>query len=349
MRFLCAAMLLVSFAACDEKENGNDNPGGGNNNYSTLILGDWKVDLMTVDGQNMTPPNMQLSFYENGSGLMNDGGVDEHNDFTWVINGNTINVTTDKHQFTFTIDNLTATECAFHGNYIEFDGHDITGVINFHMIKMNGDNPDDPDPDDPNWVDLGLPSGLLWATCNVGATSPEDYGDYFAWGETQTKTAYNWENYRYGHGSHQLTKYCDDPDYGADGYTDNLTTLEPGDDAATANIGNGARTPTKTEWEEMVNNTTRERTSLNGVDGWKFTAPNGNSIFLPGAGEMSSTGTLLDAGPCGHYWSSTLGTDGPDYAWQLGYTSTGFGGDLQTMTRVSRKTGISVRAVKNAN
>ena len=197
-----------------------------------------------------------------------------------------------------------------------------------------------------NWVNLGLPSGLLWASCNVGATCPEDYGDYYAWGETQTKSVYNWGNYRYGQGSHQLTKYCDDPNYGANGYTDNLTTLQPGDDAATANLGNGARTPTKAEWEEMVNNTTHIWTNQNGVNGWKFTAPNGNSIFLPAAGDFVST--LHDAGAAGHYWTSTLGTDGPDYAWQLGFTAAQLGGDLQIMTRTSRYGGCSVRAVKNA-
>ena len=90
--------------------------------------------------------------------------------------------------------------------------------------------------DEHAYVDLGLPSGTLWATCNVGADTPEGYGDYFAWGETQPKDVYNWSNYQYCNGSHdQLTKYCNNSSYGYNGFTDNLTTLQPGDDAATAN------------------------------------------------------------------------------------------------------------------
>ena len=107
------------------------------------------------------------------------------------------------------------------------------------------------------YVDLGLPSGLLWATCNVGATSPEDYGDYFAWGETQPKDTYEWSTYQYCNGSYNtLTKYCSNSSYGYNGFTDNLTTLLPEDDAATANWGGNWRMPTKEEFQELYNNTT---------------------------------------------------------------------------------------------
>lgn len=84
------------------------------------------------------------------------------------------------------------------------------------------------------YVDLGLPSGTLWATCNVGANTPEEYGDYFAWGETSTKAKYNWNNYKYckdGY-SRNLTKYCNDPYEGYQEFTDELTELHPCDDAA---------------------------------------------------------------------------------------------------------------------
>lgn len=154
MRILCAAMLLVSFAACTEKENGNDNPGGGSdNNTSALILGTWRVDQMSVDGRDMTPEHMTLSFYEGGHGLMNDGGVTEHNDFTWSFSGDVISINTGHSTFTFTIDNLTATECSFHGDFIEFGGQEITGDLRFHMTKTNGgDNPGDT----PDLGDLGV-------------------------------------------------------------------------------------------------------------------------------------------------------------------------------------------------
>ncbi len=452
IRLLCAVMLFVSFAACDEMENENNNQ-QGDSDYSTLILGAWKVDLMTVEGQNMTPPNMQLSFYENGSGLMNGDGIEEHNEFTWAISGNNISVTTDNNQFTFVIDNLTATECTFHGNRIQIGENDITGDIVFHMIKMGGDNPGDPDPGnlgvsapvmvenaltslqmraqitgdletylsqfpdytfgflvscdaplsidhnafpctyhesdgtftllltglesdkdymvaawlkltpesepiisnttimqtlsnyDPSvyWVDLGLPSGKLWASRNIGANGPLDFGDYFAWGERQPKSTYSWDNYRYGHSSHELTKYCNDPDYGLNGYTDTLTVLEPSDDAALSNPFGYARIPTKTEWEEMVNNTTHVWTTVEGVNGWMFTAPNGNSIFLPAAGDKTSN--VNDGNHAGHYLTSSLDLSSPNYIWQLGFTASQLGGDLQTMTRCQRWGGCSVRAI----
>ena len=150
--------------------------------------------------------------------------------------------------------------------------------------------------DSHEYVDLGLPSGLLWATCNVGANAPEEYGDYFAWGETQPKDTYNWSNYQYCMGnSNTLTKYCNNASYGYNGYTDDLTTLQPGDDAATAQWGSGWRMPTKDEWQELLDNTTTTWTTQDGVNGRLFTAANGNSLFLPAAGYRGGS-NLYDAG-----------------------------------------------------
>ena len=116
--------------------------------------------------------------------------------------------------------------------------------------------------DDYVYVDLGLPSGLLWATCNVGADNPEDYGDYFAWGETQPKDTYNWSTYQYCNGSYNtLTKYCSNSSFGYNGFTDDLTTLLPEDDAATANWGSHWRMPTEEEWQELYRNTTNTWTT----------------------------------------------------------------------------------------
>ena len=158
------------------------------------------------------------------------------------------------------------------------------------------------------YVDLGLPSGLLWATCNVGAENPEDYGDYFAWGETQPKDNYDWSSYQYCNGDYNtMTKYCTKSIYGYNGFTDTLTTLLPEDDAATAQWGDDWRMPTEAEWEEMYNNTTGTWITQNGVKGWLFTASNGNSLFLPAAG-YRSTDTYYYAGARGFYWSSSLST-----------------------------------------
>jgi len=201
-------------------------------------------------------------------------------------------------------------------------------------------------PDDPNWVDLGLPSGLLWATCNVGATTPESYGNYFAWAETQQKSVYYWSNYTYctvtaSEDLATLTKYNTQAQYGP---VDNLTTLEPGDDAATVNMGNGARTPTRQEWEELIANTTTEWTTLNGVNGRRLTAANGKSIFLPAAGERIGS-QFTSTGFSGSYWSATLNSDDPDRTNYFYVESTN-----QTIyIGGTRYYGFSVRAVKSAN
>jgi uncharacterized protein (TIGR02145 family) len=207
-------------------------------------------------------------------------------------------------------------------------------------------NPTDPtDPTDPTtgiWVDLGLPSGLLWATCNLGATTPEGYGDYYAWGELQTKEVYNWSTYRYctvdaDGGLSTLTKYNTSENYGT---VDNKAVLEASDDVATAVLGSGARIPTKDEWQELLDNITAEWTTQNGVAGRKFTAANGNSIFLPAAGFLSDS-ELYYAGSFGGYWSSSLYTDGPYSAWDVSFVS-----GSQGVGSIYRCFGQSVRAVR---
>ncbi len=136
------------------------------------------------------------------------------------------------------------------------------------------------------WVNLGLPSGTLWATCNVGATNPEDYGDFFAWGETTTKETYNWDNYRYCYnynGVFYITKYCYSPNMGyPEHFTDSLGILEASDDAATANWGSGWRTPTLRDFEELASNCTKKYWTQNWIPGTLLTSrSNGNTIFLP--------------------------------------------------------------------
>ncbi len=181
-------------------------------------------------------------------------------------------------------------------------------------------------------VDLGLPSGRLWANMNVGASTPEGYGDYFAWGETTTKDAYNWTSYKWCNGDYnKLTKYCNDSYYGG-GFTDSKTVLDLEDDAAHANWGGEWRMPTIAEFEELKNNTTSEWTTQNEVNGYKFTSKtNSNSIFLPAS----------NAGWEGNYWSSSLYESGPDYAWYLNFYS-----GYVSATKYSRRDGRSVRPVR---
>ena len=194
------------------------------------------------------------------------------------------------------------------------------------------------------YIDLGLPSGTLWAVCNVGATSPEDYGDYFAWGETETKETYVWSTYKYCNGSNDwnnLTKYCNKSSYGDNGFTDDLNVLLPEDNAATVRWGGDWRIPTKEEWDELLNNTTNICTIQNGVFGRLFFATNGASLFLPAAGYRSDD--LEYAGEYGCYWSTLLDTEFPNDAYYLDLDSESYG-----MFSCRRFFGQSVRAVHSA-
>lgn len=189
-------------------------------------------------------------------------------------------------------------------------------------------------------VDLGL--SVKWATCNVGASSPEEYGDYFAWGETEPKEVYDWSTYKWCEGtSTTLTKYNT---ISSDGTVDNKTVLEPEDDAATANWGGAWRMPTDAEMTELREQCTWTWTTLNGVDGYKVTSKsNGNSIFFPAAGRryISSDTPIRYHG---YYWSSSLRyiDDHNDHAWNLVFTSG------QVLRGVhSRSYGLVVRPVIN--
>ena len=154
------------------------------------------------------------------------------------------------------------------------------------------------------YVDLGLPSGLKWATCNVGANTPWEYGGYYAWGETEEKSNYEWSTYKWcSNGSWDaLTKYCTESDFGT---VDNKTVLDPQDDVARVKWGGTWRMPTKAEQDELRNNCTWTWTIQNGVNGYNVTGPNGNSIFLPAAGGRIGT-VLGGSGYCSTYWSSSL-------------------------------------------
>ena len=193
------------------------------------------------------------------------------------------------------------------------------------------------------YVDLGLPSGTLWATCNVGATTPEGYGDYFAWGETKPKRIYNWSTYKYCNGGgDQLTKYCSTFKYGYHGFSDNLTVLQPKDDAATANWGSGWCIPTKEQWDELYKNTDRTWKSWNGVEGWLLSGKNGAVLFLPAAGYRGD-GYLDAVGSHGDYWSSSLYTGRPLSAWYFYFNSDNCGMHYYD----HRLYGRSVRAVRS--
>lgn len=173
----------------------------------------------------------------------------------------------------------------------------------------------------PEAIDLGLPSGLKWASFNLGASAPEEYGDYYAWGETEPKEDYSWSNYNWCMGTDKsMTKYCSDLSYGYNGFTDTKAVLDSEDDAASANLGVKWRMPTRDDWIELQTYCTLEWTSMNGIGGRKVTGPNGNSIFLPAAGTRYGN-TLAGAGSKGYYLPSTLNTKYPNTVTFLFFSS----------------------------
>lgn len=195
-----------------------------------------------------------------------------------------------------------------------------------------------------DYVDLGLPSGIKWANMNVGATTPEGYGDYFAWGETKPKQVYNPSSYKWSNGSdNTLTKYCIHSEFGYNGFTDGKTTLDPKDDAAYVNWGRKWRMPTKAEQDELQTECTWTWTTNyndTGVKGYVVKSKkNSNLIFLPASKyHIMNELAFVDSG---WYWSSSLYEGSSSHAYIL-Y----IGSDSIRSGIVSRDClGLPVRAV----
>ena len=211
-------------------------------------------------------------------------------------------------------------------------------------------------PSPVEYVDLGLPSGLKWAKCNLGASKPSESGDYYAWGETAPKAKYNLITYKWMQAGQSEWKYITKYTF-ADGETgaiwydssgnfigDNKTVLDAADDAATAKLGSPWRMPTEVEIKELRDNCTWTRTTQDGVNGYQVDGPNGNAIFLPAAGYYK--GTMRYERSKGYYWSSSLDTDlsffaRSYYACGLHFESGGYFG-----YNSFREYGYSVRPVR---
>lgn len=173
------------------------------------------------------------------------------------------------------------------------------------------------------FVDLGLPSGIKWATCNVGAGMPWEYGGYYAWGETEEKEVYNWDTYKFCInepplfviGDMTITKYCNDSYFGS---IDGKYSLDSEDDVAHIKWGGGWRMPTSGEQDELLDECSWKWTTLNGTNGYEITGPNGNSIFLPASG-LYVGNKIEGKGVNGRYWSSGLAAHSCDCAYQLDF------------------------------
>lgn len=187
------------------------------------------------------------------------------------------------------------------------------------------------------FVDLGLPSGLLWADRNIGASQPAAYGDYFAWGETKPKTNYSWDTYKWGSDSKSLTKY---------NLKDGKITLDTKDDAATANWGSKCRIPSNADFRELVSNCSWSwQTDYKGTCGYLVIGLNGNSIFLPAA-DRRMENCLATPGESGFYWSRTVYAKEPDDAQNLMFIFRGGKSvELDGNAACMREDGFSIRPV----
>ena len=190
------------------------------------------------------------------------------------------------------------------------------------------------------FIDLGLPSGLLWASKNIGAENETDAGNHYAWGEIETKAKYDWSTYKWGTGSEgNVTKYVPQRLAGwCGGFYDSKTTLNNTDDIAHVLLGCGCRIPRQKDFEELFENTFCKTTTVNGVDGIVFLSKNNDEeVFLPVAGfsfENDNKERYLK------YWSSSLYTVYPDEATVL----VSFG-DLTILGHEARCVGLPIRPV----
>jgi hypothetical protein len=231
----------------------------------------------------------------------------------------------------------------------------LAALITLPVFVSCGDDDDSSDSelrhtskkvDGHTFVDLGLPSGRLWATCNVGASSPAEYGDYFAWGETSAKSEYNWLTYKWCNGASydDMTKYCTVAGFGYNGFTDNNSLLDAADDAATANWGGLCHTPTQTEFYELRDYCIWQWVSSykgENVSGYYvISKQNGNYIFLPAAGYRLA-GNVYNQGTYGCYWTANLRKGYSNYACDLFFHS----GDADVSYYGYREYGFTVRPV----
>ena len=351
LRKILSAIVLtamVAFAAgCtpeDDPSNGGNNNGGNNNGGN---------DNSPVQVTTVTPSNLTSRTALCGVKVTLGDGHPEIDEIgvcwsrNWNPKANVNHLCTDvcNQPFSCTIASLRP-NTEYHVRAYALAGEDYYygEELTFTTLASGGIH------NDPEFVDLGLPSGTLWATFNVGANFPEEPGDYYAWGETEIKEYYKSENYQYGQ-YNALTKYCPGPEFGLNGYFDQLTSLEPADDAATVNWGSEWCTPTLFQWKEMVNTTTNEWTTVNGMCERLYTASNGNSIFLPAAGAHHETNDPSGIGRNGNYWTKDIFIYDPNFADDVWFSEENWfhGTSPAYETGESRYLGYSIRPVRVAN
>lgn len=203
-----------------------------------------------------------------------------------------------------------------HGKYMEYKGESVDSLVFFEEEEPDGEEQGNV-LNGHAWMDLGLPSGTLWATTNLGAAEPEDAGDYFAWGEVEAKTSFTSATYAYEQNAEGLTKYVPKRQcmFGYSKFYDDLTCLDTSDDAARMAWGEGWGIPTYAQMKELIACCTWEWTQ-EGMHGYRVFGPNGQSIFIPAAGCYSAS-RQIGVGKDAYLWLSDLYTPVPTQAYSL--------------------------------
>lgn len=230
--------------------------------------------------------------------------------------------------YTISIERVDPGTTYYYRTYVKLLG-EVYYDPNVYSITTLGPKPQYKVINGHKFIDLGLPSGLLWAETNVGASTPYADGDYYAWGETETKSYYSWDTYKWGNSP---TKYNS---------SDGKTTLEASDDVATVKWGKECRMPSRAEFQELYNKCDWTwKSNYNGASGYLVKGPNNQTIFLPASGYRNNGG-LDDHGSIGYCRSSSLYTSYTDYAYFLFFGS----GYINPSLYDYRCYGLSVRPV----
>ena len=296
--------------------------------YSDYLLHDFVTSIHPFSFHSRIRDGVSEAFLvnpypKNLSRIVNKGYVD----FSWEQNKTTGNysydVYVDDKKLKSTYDNS-------YSIYTDITGkHDWYVVANLSLYgeviasyRTDGESftvEEEPQYATPEAIDLGLPSGIKWASFNLGASKPEERGYYYRWGETQPVNILNFQNYKWSddYWAESLTKYCDNPDYGLNGFVDNKIVLEPEDDAAYVNLGGKWRMPTKAELIELIEKCNWEPKTRGGMAGWEVSNEKNVSIFIPSTGFIDYDELRYEDE--GDYWSSSLYSSYPSFAvsWAL--------------------------------
>ena len=345
--FVLSALLAVVFTAANAQQNifvwkgGNISvKSAANIDSITSSVGSWLFSIRTSAATSVTTNTLEasvsVSFADNVRSLSQtpEVGVCFSSDKatpTYVDEHSRLGSSVTSYDFT--LYDLDPGTTYYYRAYVKLDDDVFYG--NVRSIMTFGEKPSTPSYTLINghkFVDLGLPSGLLWARTNIGAASSADDGDYFAWGETKPKSTYSWSTYKWSDYNDNMTKYNS---------SDGKTTLESADDAATVNWGAPCRMPDSSEFQELYSKCNWSwKSSYNGASGYLVTGPNGNTIFLPASGYRYD-GDLGNHGSYGGYWSRSLDSSYAGNARGLYFGS----GDVRPADDYYRYYGCTVRPV----